>query len=525
MNSLDRDFREKLSKVPIPWDYINNPLRQQKQATILKKYKGKLDDKYFRSLFNLFAYAPHPVQWSYHNGDQFLRAFYGGERSGKTIAGIAEVCWVATGTHPYLDRFNGVEYLPSKIRSITPDLRRFFWGIQWPYYKMFLGDVGGPIIKSFSREQMVMELRSPWNSTIEFMSYEQDLNKFGGVKLDFVHFDEEPPSQSLWGENLKRLLDREGRAIMTFTPQKERGYTWSFDLVRDRAGMKDKRVVKKLLAQGFSEKDAIDQAPPLIGVWDCPTELNPYISHSTKSKVEQLTGHEFTGDYVVKSAMIFPQFGEHNLKDHLPENVFWNELMIIVGIDHQEGRNPEGIVICGVDRYNRVWVLDEIYYAADVESYANSLNAKLAGVKPKYIVIDHNACIKSSISGKSAKDVYGQHGVFCQPAMKGPGSFDPGLQMMRKMFKGPEPRLYVMRRCSNLIRQLRRYIWDEYLTRIRERKSPKEKPVTKDDHLIDALRYVLTFAHGPRYSPPEMNRDILPQPSKDRAPIFKKTGY
>ena len=222
MGSLDKEFQARLKTTPLPDDYRGKTIKNLGDADVIQLYGEKLNKKWFQDRFNLISYAPHPIQWSFHNGDQFLRAFYGGERSGKTIAGIAEVCWVANGMHPYLDRFRGGDKLPMAIRSVSPDLKRFFWNIHWPYYKMFLGEVGGVHIKDFSRELMRMTLHN--GTTIDFMSYEQDINMFGGIKLDFVHFDEEPISQAIWTENLKRLLDRSGRAIMTFTPHKERGY-------------------------------------------------------------------------------------------------------------------------------------------------------------------------------------------------------------------------------------------------------------------------------------------------------------
>lgn len=55
-------------------------------------------------------------------------------------------------------------------------------------------------------------------STIGFKSYEQGWQKFQGESLDFVWLDEEPEDYKIYTECLTRLLDRNGRLIITYTP-------------------------------------------------------------------------------------------------------------------------------------------------------------------------------------------------------------------------------------------------------------------------------------------------------------------
>jgi phage terminase large subunit len=46
--------------------------------------------------------------------------------------------------------------------------------------------------------------------------------------------------------------------------------------------------------------------------------------------------------------------------------------------------------------------------------------------------------------------------------------------------------LYVMEECKNTIREIQRYVWDP-----KSAKMGYDEPLKKDDHSVDALRYVM----------------------------------
>jgi len=55
-------------------------------------------------------------------------------------------------------------------------------------------------------------------SVLQFMSYDQDEDKFTSAIIDFILFDEEPP-QALFGQALARTLLSKGKVFFTFTPE------------------------------------------------------------------------------------------------------------------------------------------------------------------------------------------------------------------------------------------------------------------------------------------------------------------
>ena len=58
----------------------------------------------------------------------------------------------------------------------------------------------------------------------------------------------------------------------------------------------------------------------------------------------------------------------------------------------------------------------------------------------------------------------------------------------------------VLDKCKNLIREIEGYSWDP-----KAAEKGEDKPIKKDDHLIDALRYVLTSHKVPTYEPYKQN--------------------
>ena len=63
------------------------------------------------------------------------------------------------------------------------------------------------------------------------------------------------------------------------------------------------------------------------------------------------------------------------------------------------------------------------------------------------------------------------------------------------------------------------YRWAEWTHRLRDKRDPKEMPLKKESHLLDALRYLVHMR--PRYRPPVLTSVRPPR----YEPLFRKTGY
>src|SRR5690606_33271752 len=65
-------------------------------------------------------------------------------------------------------------------------------------------------------------------SFVEFMSYDQDTDKFAGTSRHFVHYDEEPPLH-VFNECNARLVDTNGSYWISMTPVE--GMSWVYEQI------------------------------------------------------------------------------------------------------------------------------------------------------------------------------------------------------------------------------------------------------------------------------------------------------
>ena len=149
----------------------------------------------------------------------------GGNRSGKTTAGIIEDLWWVTRRHPYKQIPSDVDIRGRVLgdgfdngtvnQVLIPAIKR--WVIPSDL-------VGGSWEDSWHNASHTLTLEN--GSFLEFKSYDQDLDKHAGTSRHFVHFDEEPP-QDIFKESLIRLIDTQGPWWITLTPIN--GMTWVYD--------------------------------------------------------------------------------------------------------------------------------------------------------------------------------------------------------------------------------------------------------------------------------------------------------
>ena len=84
----------------------------------------------------------------------------------------------------------------------------------------------------------------------------------------------------------------------------------------------------------------------------------------------------------------------------------------------------------------------------------------------------------------------------------GQNSVTAGINRVKERLQANK--LLVTANCTETIAQFRKYRW---ATPIRSENDPKEQPVKKDDHLLDALRYIV--ASKPYSRVPESERKKL----------------
>jgi phage terminase large subunit-like protein len=411
-------------------------------------------------------------QRPFHASTAKGRAFIGGNRSGKTVAGAAEIVFWLKGEHP----LRPVPVPPVRARGIAVDFDHGVELIMKPEIARWVPPsllIDGSWDKSYSRQLRQLTLSN--GSTLEFLSYDQDLDKHAGTSRHIIWFDEEPP-KDIFNENMARLIDVGGSYVLTMTPVE--GMTWVFDDIYMKAKNGDPFI------------DVFEAAMDM-NIHINVTEIEAYLGGMTKEekdarrqgKFVQLGGLVYGGKY----------FTEKNILPSLYSSGSWASVRdnwkIFTGMDHGF-RNPTCWLWGAYDKNGRIIIFDE-YYRSDLVAGAHAEQIhernRLLSVEPEYNVGDPSIRNTDPITGTSVLLEYQEHGLTINLANN---DVSAGINRVARMFENSL--LMVTENCEKLIWELNRYRWAKWSNRrTDETRNPKDEPVKKDDHACDALRYMV----------------------------------
>lgn len=165
---------------------------------------------------NIHRLEPLPHQALFLQSQKQGRVLFGGNRAGKTHINVADGCLVLARKHPY--RQHLYPEGPLRMRFIGVDFER---GIDQGAIPKFMELLPSSLLRngswedSYSRSDHMLTLAD--KSTVSFMSYEQDANKFQIVSLHHTMFDEEPP-KAIFDEDMLRHVDVAGTWSLSETP-------------------------------------------------------------------------------------------------------------------------------------------------------------------------------------------------------------------------------------------------------------------------------------------------------------------
>lgn len=453
---------------------------QQREARgLLEKYEQALKSN------PLLGYRPHPKQKVFHQSHEQLKAFLGGNRSGKTTAGILDDLIQAVDQDclpPHLIPYKKWQP-PFYCRIIVPDFTSTLEGVIFQKLREWTPRdqlVGNAFDKAYEKTRRKLSFKN--GSWMDFLTFEQDLDKFGGAALHRVHYDEEPPS-NIRRESTMRLIDYGGDEIFSMTPL--HGMSWMYDSIYEP----------------WTKHQLRDATVVLVDMDD-----NPHLDERTKRKaLEGLTREERearkSGRFVHFAGMIYGEFSrsEHVIPEICPDETGQRALPahsnVFVGIDPGI-RHMAGVVWTYIDPSGTMVVFDELALQGhNIEEVCEAIkrtnmkwgqrqpDGSIHPLHPAAYIMDPSAGNRAHNTGRSDQSEYTKHGVI---AILGQNAIPAGISAVKVRLQ--TYKLLVAANCQTLIDEFRKYRW---ATPTRSEDDPKEKPVKADDHLLDALRYVV----------------------------------
>lgn len=462
---------------------------EKRLLTRLMEIERRLDEAKANDRLAHYNEPPlvHEKQLAFHRCLKRNRWVFGGNRSGKTECGAAEVVWRARGIHPYRENKRTEGWVVSLTREVQRDVaqRKVLSYLK----KEWIADVVMISGRSGAPEGGIIDYITVKNvfgtlSRIGFKSCESGREKFQGTALDYVWFDEEPP-EDVYDECRMRLADRRGDMFGTMTPLKGRTFVYS-------------RIYMS------SDPD----------VWCEFMEWadNPYLDPAeieslTASLPDDVLESRRYGRFVKRSGLVYPEFEESvHLVDPFPVPPAWQDMMSIDPGLH----NPLACHWYAVDGDGNVYVVAEHYAAGmDIDRHAEIIRNKCAELgwksdgRGRYRALIDSAANQRTLSGTSSvTTLLAERGILADPGVD--KDIYAGINTVKSYLKGTngKPRLYIFRNCVNLVRELKTYSWGD-----------GDRPVKRDDHCLDELRYYLMTFPKPA-SMPEAKSEV--RRDKDR---------
>lgn len=413
--------------------------------------------------------------------------------SGKTTAGIVDDLIQAIDLAAVPAHLRGFKRFkpPFYCRVVIPDLGNSLEGVslqkirEWCPRSQLLG---GTMEKAWEKSLRVLRFKN--GSWVQFMSNDQDLDKFGGAALHRTHYDEEP-REDIRTECLYRLVDYDGDEVLTMTPLQ--GMSWTFNEVYE--------PWEKATDAGGELED--------VDVFLVDMDDNPHLSDQGKrralagSKTSEEREARKTGRFVHFAGLIYPEFSSAHVVPESPVPGTSKEdrkagvpvPSITVGID-PGWRHLAAVVWTYLEPDGRMVVFDELALAAstirEVADHIQLVNAKHR-IQPDTYVIDPASRNKNNQTGRSDQLAFADHGIYAIP---GQNSWRTGIDSVKQRLQASPPALVVQAHCTGLRDEFRKYRW---ASQTRTENASKEGPVKAGDDELDALRYVCMHR---QYRPP-----------------------
>lgn len=411
------------------------------------------------------------------------RVYRGGNRTGKTTILGVDTALFALGWHPHARHRP-----PVHIWIVGLDWERV-GRVLWPAIKPWIpkDKIRGVDWIRSSEPECPRTIVLTNGSVIDFKSAEQRVDKFSGSKIHFAGLDEEMDREMV-DEVRARLVDYDGDLALTLTPVARKLWVQDLEAEDDgRATYVIRASMRDAALSGILPEGGVDRFLRSLSERD--------------RRVREL------GDFAAFEGLVYPEYDPlvHKLRPVSNSLVTpRGEIVYPWPIPADWPRfasmdfgftNPGCILLAAKDPHRDALIVTNAYHAANVKIDDWIKVAKKLPHREFPLCCDHDAGDRAMLEA---------NGVMTIAARKEP--WQEGVTAVsRRLLPTAEgrPRLYfvvshvdddfpsdpITGRCDAfaLDQEIRGYRLRE---RDEERPDPKDEPVKKNDHAMDALRYL-----------------------------------
>jgi phage terminase large subunit-like protein len=457
-----------------------------------------------RSEHALYTHVPGDTpEWnqkSFHESTAIYRLLFGGNQSGKSRSAAYEItCWMR-GIHPYRE----IPAPPNKCWAISAEYITLQEGIyrhlidMLPQWEV---DYIGPKIP---QQNLPMFIKLKNGSTVEFKSAKGDSRqKFQAAAVDLISIDEEV-HEDIWTELQARTMATGGEFILSATLVES--YEWICDLERRADEGEAGYFVARLDSRGNTYLHN-ERVAHLLDTW------------SEEEKEVRILGKSRRS-----TGLIYNTFskGKH-VVDPFPIPWGWPKWCAL-----DPGIRTFAALWIAISPENKAYAYRELYEHGKCLYEIAEILRSLEGWKRNNELSDRfGHFVWEEPEGKPAEymqcrliddkvgsrlitgddgvltQLYEKYGISTTPADK---PLRPGIEDCRWWLDNG---FHVFSNCHNFINEITKY-------RVATKKpkkdgnEPVDKPLVKDDHLMDCWRYIAR--DNPRYKDRDQLNIYAPTP-------------
>ena len=410
-----------------------------------------------------FLYEPLPHQAKFHADPHKYKMFAGGYGSGKTTTGAMETIDHILDT-PGGMTLIGAETLPQLEQTAMKE-----------FFEIFPQE----LIVSYSKQKNVLQTAN--GHTVIFRPLDEE-QKARSLNLTFFWIEEANGVNFNYFTQLQTRLRNTAskfpRGILTTNP--------------DMNWVKTEILLKADKIYNAEEKYERTAYNPDISVHIAPTHLNThlpddYYETTARGKPDWWIARYLHGSFQNKEGLVYPQYEEHVVEDFpIPDH--WHRR---IGGDFGLN-NPTGFVALATDPEDGTtyiyWEHKESqkpvsYHAEKLKDHIKTIPYNVI----KSMVGDAAGQQKTAGDLQSVFDHYAEYGIYWTPSTK---KLEDSIMKVFTYFE--LGKLKIFRSCKEVLEEIQQYRYPERsLDKHVKNEDVFERPIAVNDHLMDAMRYVV----------------------------------